>query len=413
MALGDGAVTRGGDVRGVGIQKALVGFGVDLVPIGVVGVISGRSVSAGWNMGDDDVRLDLDELGEPAGGTGAVRLDVLDSGDDRPTLAERGRAWWRDTLRPHLRRHRTGWLVACVVVLVGAGSADYWHQRPPAVDPVVRVAFAPDAVLDGGVSLGLQNLYFIDQQSVGADYLIGVQLPGEVVDVLGISGPGLTSSAVSGGHARYGSEPTVRLRASFDCSQQDWWTARDGDYGVKVTRTDSYGRVVHATVPLAIPDATAWREVVQRDCLSPQLVAANFGHWDVGVDRTRSRVTLSVRVTNPASHPIYLQIDIAHGSAADSPPVTEVPAHSSSTLITNWPASSCPDYPSNLMALTGPDDPTNVILLRAGVRPLDPPDHNQQSEADPYQTGFAIPHSLRVHLQAELDRACAAGARTR
>ena len=357
-------------------------------------------------MRDGDDLLDLDQMGDPEGSAAVVPPDVLDSGHDRPDLTEHAREWRQGMLLPYLHGHPAGSLLACLVLLMGVGATTYWRTRPPAVDPVVRVGFAPVPAPNDRGRLMVQNLYQIGAEALAADYLVTVQVPGDVVDVMSIHGPGLRSSAASAGLARHGSESKVTLAATFDCDQRDWWTAVPGDYLVNVTRTDRFGRLVEAAVPLAADDATAWREVVQRQCLVAVLAAMNFSDWNVAVDRSSSAVRLSVRVVNPADHPVYLQFNFWGGLTATGPPVVAVPAHGSALLTTGWPASSCPEYPSSLLGLLGPADPTNVILLRTGVVPFGPP--RTQDHVDPDQNAVDIPHSLRVHLQYELDEGCAA-----
>jgi hypothetical protein len=362
-------------------------------------------------MRDDDDLLDADDLDGVVGSPQPRTLDVLVAGDDVPGLSDRGRAWWQDKALAFAGRHRVGLVSACAVVLLVAGLVTYWHQRPPAVDPVVRVAFTSDPVPPDRDVLGLQNLYRpAGLDTAAADYQVGVQVPGEVVDVVGISGPGLKPSTVSAGHALYGYQPTVTLAATFDCSQKGWWTAEAGDFVVKLTRTDAYSRVLDAAVTMAAPDAAAWRQAVQRYCLGPILAAA-FADWDVSVQHAHSRVSLSFRVRNPSSHAFYLQVAFPKGPAPDEPPVIQVPPGGSSLLTTSWQTSDCSSYPSNLMALLGPTDSTDVILLRAGVARFGPPD--PQLRYDLYSDGVRIPHDLRVHLQAELDQACAASGHQR
>jgi hypothetical protein len=351
--------------------------------------------------------------------------DELGFGDERPGLAERSRLWSKASLLPNLRRHRLAWLGTGVVVLVAGASVAYWRTRPPAELLQVRVAFAPlTPPSDEGI-LGVQNLYQIAPDTAAANYDVADLVPGDTVDVLGVDGPGLAATAVSGAPSRYGSVPEVTVSARFDCAQPKWWTAADGDYRVKVLRTDRYGRVRHATVALPPGDSAGWREAVQRNCLYPILAAGTFDQWTVTTDPGRSHVTLSVAVRNPADHAIFLQFGFpnaagtsgtggAGGTAGTSGTgaagAVKVEAYGGAQLTTSWPASGCADYSSDLLALTGPDDPTDAVMLRVAVSALG--QRSAQDSGDPYLVGLLITHALRVHLQTEINLACASLAAT-
>jgi len=363
-------------------------------------------------MRSDEWRGDLDE-GHIREWVSAGPVDLLGAGNERPGLAESGRALWRARLRPRLRRHRDRWLAAGLVFLVaGAGTAASWYTRPPAMDPRVRVNLSDKPAPAQQGWIGLQNLYQWSTGGSGAAADYRVQLPGsgEVVDVLGLTGPGLTAPDARPARVSQGQLSAVTLAAHFDCAQRQWWTAVDDEYGIRVRRTDQYGRRLQATVPLSTPDAAAWREAVQRECLYRVLATATFGQWTVGEDPSTSRVTLSAQMQNPADFPIFLQFNYPVGSDGPDPAVVEIPAHGGATVSTDWQTSECGGFAFDLLGVNGPTDPTDVVLVRAGVRRFGSPTVAPGS-SDPYQNAVSITHSLRVRLQSQLDRACITGAR--
>ncbi len=346
--------------------------------------------------------------GEPPGVVGDLPVEVLESGGDRPTVSERGSDLWHDVLLPHLRRHRVPWLAAAGAVVAGASLVLWWHGRPPALDPVVRVRFLAEPVAQGQGQLGIGDLYEPSTlpRGMAADYAVAVDAPADVVDVVQVEGPGLVPVQASAGRARHGRATSVTLAASADCGGPGWWAARDGDYRVRVRRTDEAGRMLEADVPLAAPDARAWREVVQRQCLFGVLSGATLDRWSARPDVPAGRVLLSARVANPASRPVFLQFHFPVRSGTDDPPVVEVPAHGTATLTSAWPAGLCGAFPRDLLALFGShDDPTDVVLVRAGVGAFGAP--SADDGGDPYQNSVPIPHGTWVRVQHLLDRACA------
>jgi hypothetical protein len=316
-------------------------------------------------------------------------------------------------LESYLSRRRAWWVagglaltLGLVVTAAARGSEPRAAAKGPAVTSVVRLTWGEQPLAAEQLGLGIQNLYQPTPQQEGAagEYWVRAVGHGEALDVLGISGPGLTPSPAAAVPAPEGYQAAVTLAARFDCTQRQWWTAVDADYRVRVRRIDSLGRARLATVPLPADDSTAWREATQRDCLYHLLTGASLDRWVVGADRSASRVTVSVRVRNPADFPVYLQLDFPSGLGTPGPPIVQVPARGTATLTTRWAAIDCFQYPHGLLGLFGRDDGTNEVLVRAGVRPFSR--DQQQESTDPYQTAIGLSHTQRVKLQSMLNGAC-------
>ncbi len=293
-------------------------------------------------------------------------------------------------------------------MIAGTGLAYFLVNRPPPEDPVVRVAFTP-LPASSQIIMGIENLYSRSDTGEGpaANYLVSVPDAGEAVDVLGVSGPGLAAPQLPTPHSRsavLGHSAQVTLAAAFDCAQPGWWSGTDGDYRVNVARTDRYGRVLHAFVPLPVTAAAAWREVLQRSCVYTVMTASTFDQWTVTPQPATRTMRLSVHVRNSAEFPIFLQFAFPTAPLGTAR-VARVPAHGQAVLRTEWPADLCDFYPWALLAQSTPDDPNfNVVLVNAGVQNFSA-DHRGQG-FNPYQNAISIPHTLRVRLQHELDDAC-------
>jgi hypothetical protein len=295
--------------------------------------------------------------------------------------------------------------VAAAAGLLTLGLVGWDLTRPPPPDPLIRVGVLP--VTESGSHPPLLGDLYSPASPVPAaeaDYLVIAQTPGDVITVSGVTGPGLAHSSAAPTRVTFSDRAVVTMTAAMDCAQPHWWSATNQQYAVRVQRVDAWGRSATGTVALPVTEQTAWREVVQRQCMTALLAQAAVDNWSVTADRRRQRVQLSMRVRNPASHPIFVQLDFPRG--ADSPPEVQIPPGDTRVVSTGWGVGACAGFRTGLLALLGSDDDDDdLILVRAGPYALDPP--LDSDRLDPNQTVIPLPHAVRLRLVAELDDACA------
>lgn len=204
-----------------------------------------------------DGRLDLDDLGEVI--DHASSLDEVSSGaeDSRPTFGERiaatGAPGW-------IHRHRVP--LAAVTAAVVAVSAFLWVRRdtrPPDDGlPHVAVLDSPQSGLDQPTPGLVSTLYTVVRERSG-----------DRIELLGISGPGIRATGVgapvgiSGDDSRF----SIPVLATLGCQDPQALEAREDQYRLLVRRTDEYGRVLEARVPLPVGSQNRWAITVGGTCL--------------------------------------------------------------------------------------------------------------------------------------------------
>ncbi len=261
---------------------------------------------------DDSERLELDGLGEVAGGadSGAGRAHTtdLDRGhDDRNGWAAR---YEHPDDAPWMWRHRVGVGAATAVVAaatcVGVVAA---VSRPPALDPVVRatiVEIATDTGLRGlAVGTTVVGVAALPSGVFRAAYRVVPSSPGDVVEILGLVGPGVRASTVSQPSRSVGAEAAgVDVNAVVDCHDSATVTSDPGDFWLRVSRTDAYGRQVVGLLPT--PDSQAgWAATVASTCLQQRattdLVTTGLTATAVATSRT---VRLELMLRNDFGLPV-------------------------------------------------------------------------------------------------------------
>ena len=287
-------------------------------------------------------------------------------------------------------------------LLLGAVSA-HADSRPPTVVAPVRLTLS--AAPASGTSVGIANITTLTGAGgvgLAADYLATTPDVGAVVDVVGIVGPGVATVSFTPGRVASGTVTTVTLAGTLDCDNDRWWTATDAEYRVRVVGIDRLKHSRIAVVPLAPPDAASWRQAVQRACLTSVLGRAVLDRWLVMADPRQHAVTLSVRVHNPASRSLFLQLAFPGRPSGAGAAVVEVPAHSSRTVATTWQAGLCRWVPTALLPTSPSPSGTTVLLLRVGVGRFTPPGLIGE---DPFRTAVAVPPQAQG-LSTQIGRAC-------
>jgi hypothetical protein len=230
--------------------------------------------------GGTDGRLELDELGRAV--DSATELDLVgEDHPDEPTWGERvaesraGR-WWEG--HPWARRSIIGVAVVAVV-----GLALSWTGEAPPDDLEVVATVESDGGEVGTDLIG---------GTVQAGFVVTDVRPGDDVTVKAVVGPGLrsaTSRDLGGGR--------VVVQAVLDCGEADALDAPADRYGLRVSRTDQWGRTVVESRPL--PEGADWSGAVHEACwatTAEQALAVD----DVGVvvGPAYAMVRLSVRITS-------------------------------------------------------------------------------------------------------------------
>jgi len=262
-------------------------------------------------------RLELDEDGrvvDPAGGTRVLDLaDPAAAEDLSRTALDR---WVETAAAPFLARHRAAVRAVAAVVAVSAALGLWVATRPPYVAPTVGVDLA-NAVLDGN-SIG--------GPEISADGILSVAFtaqaltPGEDVDILGLTGPGLEPAAVVGdvGEGELG---RLELAARVRCDDAALASAAPSSYALAARATSSTGDSVAGVVPLA---SAGSRPVTRLD--------RAIGDWCLGqiaptaVELAGITVTpvpgttladIGLDVRNASALPLTLRTERREGGAVD------------------------------------------------------------------------------------------------
>jgi hypothetical protein len=262
-------------------------------------------------------RLELDEDGrviDPSGGTRVLDLaDPAASDDLSRTALDR---WVESSAAPFLRRHRTAVRVTAAVAAAATAAGLWAATRPPYVAPTVAVDLG-NAVLDGN-SIG--------GPEISADGILSVAFtaqaltPGEDVDVLGITGPGLGPAAVGGdvGDAELG---RIELAAQVQCDDPSLAAAQPSSYALSATATSSSGDSIDGVVPLA---SAGDRPVTRLDraigdwCLQQTApTAVELAGITVTPVPGTTLADISLAVRNASPLPLTLRTERREGLAVD------------------------------------------------------------------------------------------------
>jgi hypothetical protein len=230
--------------------------------------------------GSGDGRLELDELGQAV--ESATELDVVgEDHPDDPTWGERfagsraGR-WW--AAHPWVRRSALGIAVAAVI-----GLALSWSGQAPPDDLEVVATVESDGRQVGTDLVG---------GTVQAGFVVTGVRPGDDVTVKAVVGPGLrsaTSRDLGGGR--------VLVQAALDCSEADALDAPADRYGLRVSRTDQWGRTVVESRPL--PEGADWSGAVHEACWATTgEQALSVDEVEVVVGPAYAMVRLSIAITS-------------------------------------------------------------------------------------------------------------------
>jgi hypothetical protein len=220
---------------------------------------------------DVDGRLDLDDLG---------RVLDQDSHDPAELLGEESPTTWGERLddlgvRPWLRRHRVAitTAAACVAVVIAASVVGV-RSRPPDLDPTLHVRLSditptsvPDSDVGGGRSIDGPQITDIGGVQRAA-YALRPESSDDTAHyaVVGLVGPGVRASSARA-HAPLPARPFAGdVDVVLDCNDPDALAPPPHSYRALVTRTDSYGRTV--TASMAVPDESEnWPVYVAAFCM--------------------------------------------------------------------------------------------------------------------------------------------------
>jgi hypothetical protein len=273
-------------------------------------------------MGDDVDERDLDAYPGELRGVSASSVEQLASSHvGRSTITERVACWLgRRGITSWVRAHRYAarGAAAAVLVVITAGVG-FVASRPPPVAPFHLVVASEGD--HGLVSLGETDLVWADS------YAVSGLAPGDTDRVVGIVGPSLSSPTGPADVITTASQGfVVRLGAMLSCPASQWSLAADSSYRARVQRTDAFGRLTEADVPLS--NAGAWHRMVVQQCLL-RLVEFDVltARWGASVRPGSRVVDVSVDIRNPDKNPMWLSSE-SYGlgvQSLPSPPTLLVP----------------------------------------------------------------------------------------
>jgi len=305
----------------------------------------------------DDGRLELDDAGDVVDHAGAPST-LVDLGDPRATETLAATAldrWAPRRAAPWLRAHRRPVAVlttGALALTLGAG----WRAARPAPPPppaLLTLADAPVVGADlGGPQVSADGHVSV-AYAVHADGGVGQ------VEIMGLTGPGLTSVGVEQGADTIegGREAFVQLGAVLACT----------DPGIATATPASYGLVVHTpgAAPgenrlLAFDASTTALDIAVRDaCLAsvlPSTVSVVSG--DVTGPAGSSVVDLALTFRNDANVPITVTTDRTPSTSveADLSPTVALAPHGSASVPTRMLVHDCagPSRAPALLDLPGP-----------------------------------------------------------
>ena len=171
--------------------------------------------------------------------------------------------------------HRVALAGLVAAVVAATGGTAFAVTRPPAVDPVVDVSIIGwfSGTRDTGEfsdrSFDSQGRFTVTPQ----EYVVSTEVLGDLDTPLGIVGPGLTGLSSSFAGVDVDHRRTGALGATLDCTDGRLWDAKDTDFRVRVSRTDSYGRVTTYDAPFdeaqpGAPLGAYWQGLVRDACTS-------------------------------------------------------------------------------------------------------------------------------------------------
>jgi len=245
------------------------------------GVVEGASVGHAGRG-----RLDLDGMGDD--GADLVSLEAGDEVGPEVLEGPQGVTWGERLesagVTAYLRRHRvvarSVLVVLAVVGLVAGGVTAYRSTRPPADDGVIAVTVWETTSTSG------ETTTLTEQGTLELSYFLSPQRPGDSLRLLGLDGPGVRASA--------GSEPVTPVAGKMgdhdlavipDCDDPTVLAAQDGDYHLRVQRTDALGRTVTGLVAVPVGSSVHWPVLIGQAC-APQWLDESITTEAVDVSTT-------------------------------------------------------------------------------------------------------------------------------
>lgn len=173
-----------------------------------------------------DGRLELDELGAVLDdATSLPQGETLEDPHDSPSLRER----LEDAgVLPWIRRHRviTGAVAGTAALAMAVIAFRAWTAPPPLDLDITATVVDATGALRGGGAAG---------EVLTGTYSVTGTRPGETVEVISVSGPGLrTGTAIPAALPVGGPDPDFDVSAVIDCDDPLVLEARDDQYSLWV-----------------------------------------------------------------------------------------------------------------------------------------------------------------------------------
>lgn len=248
---------------------------------------------------DGDGRLELDELGAVLDdATSLPQAETLEDPHGSPSLRER----LEDAgVLPWMRRHRviTGAVAGAAALVVVVLGVRAWTAPPPLELDITATVVDATGALRGGGAAG---------EVLTGTYTLTDARPGETVEIIAVSGPGLRTGTAVPAAPFGGPDPDFDVSAVIDCDDPLVLEARDDQYSLWVSRTDRWDRTV--VEPRPVPSSVGgWAQTVRVVCW-PDAVTQRLSVDDVAVrtDPARGSVTLLLTISS------RLPIDVRIGS---------------------------------------------------------------------------------------------------
>ena len=295
----------------------------------------------------DEGRLELDDAGGVVDRSGApsALVDLADPDATDHLATSRLESWVHSTASPWLRaRRRPVAAVVAVAVAVTLGSA-WWASRPgpPPPPPVLTLTNAPAVGADlGGPRIGPDG-------HLSVAYTARVDPSYPEVDVVGITGPGLTSTGVEEGADTLtgGTLAFVQLGATITCTERAIATATPASYGI-VVRTP--GDLPGDDRLLAFDSSTTALDIAVRNaCLASEIPrAVSVISADLTTPTGSSVVDVALHVRNDSDVPLSVTVLRTPNTTVetDLSPNVPIPAHGAATVPTRLLVHDCSTRPS-------------------------------------------------------------------
>jgi hypothetical protein len=296
--------------------------------------------------GPDEGRLELDDTGGVVDRSGApsALVDLADPGATDRLAASRLESWVGTTAAPWVRaRRRPVAALVAVGVAVALGGA-WWASRPapPPAPPVLVLANAPVVGGDlGGPRIGPDG-------HLSVAYTARVDAAHPQVDVVGIAGPGLTSTGVEEGADTMtgGSLAFVQLGASLRCDDRAIATATPSSYGVVLRMP---GDLPGDDRLLSFGGSTTALDIAVRNaCLATEIPpTVSVISADLTGPTGSSVVDVALRVRNDADVALTVTTQRTPSTTveADLSPTVPIPPHSAGTVTTRLLVHDCAAVP--------------------------------------------------------------------